>query len=435
MKFGKALVIVSFILVNFSLFAAKTGAAASVFYVDGKLPADCASGNYSIANRSCQGTDGNAFRTINVGINAAGAGDTLLVRGGTYREFVLRSASPVRSASFYITKSITIKGYQAEDAVLTYDPGNLPREDNDKGPIILIEAPNVTLEHLIIIGTRQLGDNAKEDTDINIWLSNSPNTVIRNNRIYDAGHAGIKQGGPGLIVEFNEFANIGFTQRDQGIYTYDTSGGAKIIRYNDFHNITGYGIQLYSYARNYQVYGNIIHDNGEGGIILAGDHLTIVNNVIYGNGKTSVSQYGGQGGMDFFHAGMYGLTIKNNIIWGNAAADLNCSVDSPGQGGNVFANNLVGTGIDGCNQGNNSNFWNRYATNTISEDPQFVNPSPSSWADFRLKPTSPAIGKGINAGAAYRQGLSSAVNGWFPGLAARSSGGWDIGAFVAQPGQ
>jgi len=114
---------VSFILVNFSLFAAKTGAAASVFYVDGKLPADCASGNYSIANRSCQGTDGNAFRTINAGINAAGAGDTLLVRGGTYREFALRSASPVRSVSFYITKSITIKGYQAEDAVLIRIPG------------------------------------------------------------------------------------------------------------------------------------------------------------------------------------------------------------------------------------------------------------------------------------------------------------------------
>src|SRR5437867_2262409 len=131
---------------------------AGAIFVDGNLPSDCPAANYSITGRSCQGTDGRAYRTVHAAVAAASPGATVLVRGATYRELVLRGG-PARSSSFLINKSMTIKGYEGEEAILTYDPANLPHEDTDLGPIVLIGASDVTFEHFTIHGTHPLGDN------------------------------------------------------------------------------------------------------------------------------------------------------------------------------------------------------------------------------------------------------------------------------------
>src|SRR5260221_9953053 len=99
MKQSRVLVLAAFILVSFSCYETNIATAATVSYVDANLSADCTSSNYSIANHSCQGTDGNAYHSVNVALAAAAAAATLLVRGGTYKEYQL-GGDPDRSAAY-----------------------------------------------------------------------------------------------------------------------------------------------------------------------------------------------------------------------------------------------------------------------------------------------------------------------------------------------
>lgn len=70
-----------------------TAANAANIFVDGSLGSNCTSGNYSIANRSCTGSAGNAYATIQAAVNAMSAGDHIIIRGGTYTECIALSPS------------------------------------------------------------------------------------------------------------------------------------------------------------------------------------------------------------------------------------------------------------------------------------------------------------------------------------------------------
>ena len=56
---------------------------ARTIYVDNNLTGDCITGDYNIAGRSCGGSDGLAFNTIQKAADNVSAGDTVLVRGET----------------------------------------------------------------------------------------------------------------------------------------------------------------------------------------------------------------------------------------------------------------------------------------------------------------------------------------------------------------
>ena len=56
----------------------------ATIYIDGTLPANCITGNYSIINRTCAGQDGNAYNNIQSALNASGTEDTINIRAGTY---------------------------------------------------------------------------------------------------------------------------------------------------------------------------------------------------------------------------------------------------------------------------------------------------------------------------------------------------------------
>ena len=58
----------------------------ATLYVDKTLNSNCLSGNYSVSNRSCSGTDGNAYKTIQSALDAMSGGDDVYMRGGTYEE-------------------------------------------------------------------------------------------------------------------------------------------------------------------------------------------------------------------------------------------------------------------------------------------------------------------------------------------------------------
>ena len=96
------------------LVVGSTPAWAEVFYADSTLKADITDGTYSIRNRAPGGTDGNAYATINAGVKAMKPGDTLLLRGGTFREcrIDLRGKTGTADAWF------TMRSYPGEWAVV-----------------------------------------------------------------------------------------------------------------------------------------------------------------------------------------------------------------------------------------------------------------------------------------------------------------------------
>lgn len=59
---------------------------AETIYVDQNLSSSCSDGDYSITNRNCSGSDGNAYSTIQAAFSAMVTGDTIYLRGGNYNE-------------------------------------------------------------------------------------------------------------------------------------------------------------------------------------------------------------------------------------------------------------------------------------------------------------------------------------------------------------
>lgn len=85
---------------------------AQTIYVDHQLTADCV-GNYSIANRDCSGTDGDAYVTFASASSAATASMTVLIRAGSYSE----QLSPQHAGS--VGSYITFKNYGNEVVEIT----------------------------------------------------------------------------------------------------------------------------------------------------------------------------------------------------------------------------------------------------------------------------------------------------------------------------
>ncbi|MFH0711510.1 MAG: LamG-like jellyroll fold domain-containing protein [archaeon] len=79
------------------------------FYVDNSLPSDC--NNYNAATRTCGNGDKQAYNTIQKGVNIVKAGETLTVRGGTYKESVILKNSGTAA------NRITIRNYPGEEAI------------------------------------------------------------------------------------------------------------------------------------------------------------------------------------------------------------------------------------------------------------------------------------------------------------------------------
>lgn len=97
--------------------------AAKTLYVDKNLPADCLSNDYSIAQRSCTGTDGNAYTTMQRAADVVLAGETVMVRDGVYADTgvndSIRGQVGVRAKrSGTATAPITFSAYPGEKPII-----------------------------------------------------------------------------------------------------------------------------------------------------------------------------------------------------------------------------------------------------------------------------------------------------------------------------
>lgn len=278
------------------------------------------SGNYSIANRSCTGSDGTSFTSIASARAVMVAGDTLQYRAGTYNE-QLSNGSLNGTAS----ARITFEAFPGESVTLSYTGASYPMTLNGNyitysGLTINAIGATGRLSNFVsgnnyIIQNMTISDN----WGAGLLVSGGSNITIRNNIIRRSGVAGNCVPGQSSIT--------------YGIYLHHTSGtGGVLIEGNELDSNTGAGIHAYPGPNKGVVFRkNSVHDNNfctasvGGGVIFFIDSTggnmespQVYDNVIYNNGRSHPVHGGPGGNADGIRmsAGA-GFTISNPLIANN----------------------------------------------------------------------------------------------------------------------
>jgi hypothetical protein len=198
-------------------------------------------------------------------------------------------------------------------------------------------------------------------------------TVIKGNRVHHVAQNipcdGVGGAGIGVDSYYHgvQSAVVGNTVHDigpascrfvHGIYI-STSGSAKN---NLVHNVGGAAIQLWHDANNVIISNNTVAASMTGILVGGGDyyhtrgpndHTSVYNNIVYDN-KYGIAEKGETGPNN---------TYRNNLVFQSSTADWQ------------LRNGLGHTG-------------------TVARPPEFVRYARRGGSDFRLRSSSPAIGKG-----------------------------------------
>ena len=269
------------LLVIFGLLCASP-AAAETYYVDGR------------GDDSAAGTAAEPWRTLQFAAERVGAGDTVIVRAGTYRGFDLRSSG-------------------TEDAPLRFlgEDGAIINLDNPETPdgINIENASWVEIEGFTITNVSRAGIRAAECGAV----------TIRRNRVDAVGTWGIFTGFcDDLLILDNVVSGAG---RQHCIYV-SNSGDRPIIRKNQAFECRQSGIQLNGDAS----------EGGDGQITGA----VIEENVIHHSGE--------EGGAAINLDGVTGAMIRNNLLYENRANGISIfRIDGaePSTGNRIINNTIV----------------------------------------------------------------------------------------------
>jgi hypothetical protein len=353
-------------------------------------------------------------RSLASGSACLSAGDTLVVRAGTYAE-ALKDA--VRSGTSWSSK-VRIAAYPGETVWL--------RPTGDyvvffSGEQRYIELDGINIDGTnAVSGTVVLGDSSNHIRLQNAEIIGSPTSgwcaAICGGHYSELLNLTIHGGGPTQD-------NCGGAQcNSYGIYT---GGDNNLIDGCEIYDPGGTGIQIYhgsgqGAAANNIIRNTRIHDitrSGEprmwGIIIGNGSGNQIYNNIIYN----------GLGNADGNNAGIYvygasGTSIYNNTVYNIRAQGIFIS----GQASGTQVKNNVAYQSTGGNY-NNGGSGTIASNNLFDSDPLFEN---SGSGDFRLQSGSPARDQGTTLASVTKD---------FQGVLRPQGGDYDIGAYEYQPVQ
>jgi hypothetical protein len=322
-------------------------------------PSDASARHLYVSTAGSDAATGSAnapFRSIQRASRSAIAGTTIHVGPGTYNETIKSTASGSPSTPIhYVSEppaAAVIKPAGATDTIWF-----------DKGDYVTIEGFNID-------------GSSSPDVRIGILVGgghvyvkqNEVHHIVLNGANDSRGGAGIVLGG-GYFSRFDQNA-IGNHVHDVGTVTSDRVHGiyhqstGSIINNVVHSNPGSIGVVLWHDARNITIASNTVLDNAVGISVGSGDwyhgpipadHVTVVNNLVYGNQASGIQEHGLTGIHNVY---------RNNLVYGNG---INWRLQN-------------GTRHEG----------------TISADPQFVN---YRGGDYRLRATSPANGAGVTLGA------------------------------------
>ena len=264
------------------------------------------------------GTMAGPWRTLRHAVGQLHAGDTLYVRGGTYRgmENIIDSqTSTVRSGTSW-SSAITIAAYPSETVTI--------RAPSELNAIRLTTgAPQYLIfQDLILDGINQTNNASRAG---GIYLDSGANhnrfqrIEIRNSGIGFSNNNGNSPFNEVLDCKIHDNGFLGGPITDgHGLYI---STSDNLIDGNEIYNNQGYGLHLYHFegprvvsrniVRNNRIYDNGRHGGTAYGIVVAwGDGNLIYNNMIYGN----------PGGIQV-HVQSSHAIVSNNAIYNNTPSE------------------------------------------------------------------------------------------------------------------
>ena len=406
---------------------------------------------------STQGSNGNAgtdaapWRSIQYAVDRAQPGDTVLVKGGTYRERVDINTSG-RSDAW-----LTLKA--APGATVVLDGSSLSFTDWWHGLVDIQNVSYIRVEGLrvqhgqwgvIVRGAShiEIRDNATYDTvrsGIGVWQSSdvkvdgnsvelaanngsqecisiaeSSSIEVTNNEVFNdgAGDVGgegidIKSGSSNVLVRGNHVHDLD----ELGIYVdaFERHSHDIIIEDNLVNDCKGYGIAIGNeeggLLENVIVRNNVTYRNSSMGIVLydwmPGFSHPVRNVLIVNNTSVGNSPDGGWGaGIAVLNGDARGVVIRNNISVNNGYAQI---LDESGGAEISASNNLI--------SGPTNSGSELAGSARIVADPLFVD---AAAHNYRLSANSPAIDAGI---------AQAAPDSDYDGTKRPINGAVDIGAF------
>ncbi|SHK15500.1 Right handed beta helix region [Anaerocolumna jejuensis DSM 15929] len=388
-------------------------------------------------NDKNNGSADSPWKTIQKAAGSVKAGDTVVVRGGTYKEKVTMKTSGTSN------DYITFKNYEGETPIID-GSGQSASDDDSTNALILINNQS----YIKVVGfsvTNYVVSNQSVPAGIRVTGA-SKNVEIRNCKVY-----GIKTTYSGSNQDRNAHAIAIY-----GSNSNSAIDGLVIDNCEVYNCVLGQSesIALNGNVTNFKVTNNKVHDNDNIGIDFIGYEGTASSNdyvrsgICSGNQVWNISSAKNKTYTDLCADGIYvdggaDIVIENNKVWAsdigietasehkNKATDkvtvrnnlvYNCGLYGISMGGsgdtngkatnikiynNTAYNNSVNMNIQkycqySSNVIKNNIFYQGTAfegtktsiviSNNVTSNPKFVNPG----VDFHLQADSAAINAGVN---------------------------------------
>ena len=277
------------------------------------------------------------YPTIQAAINAAVAGDTVIVSAGTYVENVL------------ITKSVQLVGESRNNTFIDASGGAAPGINiTGTGSVLVsgftVEKTNLPYGEVLVssstdvVITRNRLRSVLDPAEVNgTYVYNSSNVTVSDNVLTGNLYGVALQGGFSNVVALNNA-----TGNTIGVGVFNSVSN----RIMDNRMVLGKaGLDLWDGATGNTVTGNLIGNNTEDGISLvsqrfrSGDHFIVGNDIEYNSAQGGFSSVGldvqNSTGNSFYHNNFRGNDIQVFVVF--PPGDLTGNVWDDGSRGSYWA--------------------------------------------------------------------------------------------------